>query len=46
VYMDGKKVGAIVTGHQVASASGPVQGSGYFDTSAAYVPVDFGYARG
>ena len=46
VYMDGQKVGAIVTRNQVASASGPLQGSAMFDPTMAQMPVDFSYARG
>ena len=46
VYMDGAKVGAIVTRNQVASASGPLQGSAMFDPTMAQMPVDFSYARG
>lgn len=46
VYMDGRKVGAIVTGHQVASASGPSQGSAMFDPTMASMPVDYSFARG
>ena len=46
VYMDGQKVGSIVTRHQVAAASGPSQGSAYFDPTMADITADFGFARG
>ncbi len=46
VYLDGKKVGAIVSQHQVASANGPVAGSAYFDGTAALIPQDYALGRG
>jgi hypothetical protein len=46
INMDGKKVGEIVTKHQVASASGPVGGSSFFDGTAALIPTDYNLARG
>lgn len=45
VYLDGRKVGAIVSRNMVASASGPNVGSAYFDPTMAHTPVDFNFAR-
>jgi hypothetical protein len=45
VYMDGQKVGSIVTGHQVASASSALQGSAYFDPTQSMMPVDYSFGR-
>ena len=46
IYMDGRKVGQIVSRHQAASANGPLQGSAYMDGTAIFTPADFAYARG
>jgi hypothetical protein len=46
IYMDGRKVGELVSKHQARSANGPLQGSGYYDGGATWVPADYSYARG
>lgn len=39
VYMDGRKVGSIVSGHQLASVNGPLKSSSTFDGNSAMIPV-------
>lgn len=46
IYMDGRKVGEIVTRHQSVAANGPLQGSAYYDGSATWIPADYSFARG
>ncbi|OYY02694.1 MAG: hypothetical protein B7Y73_08515 [Acidocella sp. 35-58-6] len=45
IYMDGRKVGEIVSKHQSDAANGPLRGSAYYDGGATFVPADYTYAR-
>lgn len=41
VYMDGRKVGQIVSKHMAIAANGPLVGSAYVDPTRGMVPVDY-----
>lgn len=45
VWMDGAKVGEIVTGHQVNAAAGAIQGPAYFDYARAGAANDSSWAN-
>ena len=45
IYMDGKKVGAIVSGHQAQAASKTFGGQTSFDGSMSLAPIGMNYHR-
>lgn len=45
IYMDGRKVGEIVSGHQARAAAAPYSGFSGFDPTMTPAPVGLGYGR-
>lgn len=46
VYLDGVKVGVIVSKHQADSASGPLRSGSMFDGTMDFIPTGYNFARG
>jgi hypothetical protein len=46
MIVDGRVLGEVVTRRQSDAANGPLNGSAFFDGSAAFVPADYSFARG